>query len=119
VWLWVAAQRVHHSVVADQLGTPDDIEFLRSLRADRFDRLVFVPVAESPLNSWFQGPLFLYYTDRPIVVAAKPGELRGGDKVLVLRFEQRPLVEQQVEKWSGLQLVNEMCARRICAYDVR
>jgi hypothetical protein len=119
VWLWVAAQRVQQSVVADQLGTPDDIAFLGALRADRFDRLAFVPVAESPLNSWFQGPLFLYYTDRPIVVAAKPGDLRAGDKVLVLRYEQRSVVEQQVEKWAGLQLGNEMCGRRICAYDVK
>jgi hypothetical protein len=45
--------------------------------------------------------------------------LRRGDKVLLLRFAQRPVVARQVETWSGLQLANEACGRRICAYDVR
>ena len=119
IWLFVAGQRAHGRVVADQLGTRDEIEFLRSLRADSFDRLVFVPVTATALNQWFQGPLFLYYTDRPVSVAHEPHDVRAGDKLLVLRFRERDQVTNRLEQWSSTRLANEKCGRRICAYDVR
>jgi hypothetical protein len=118
VWLFVSTQRTFSRVVADQLGTPADIEFLRSLRADPFEGLVFVPVTDTPLTQWFQGPLFLYYTDRPVAVATKPEDVRRGDKLLVLRYQERQAVVSAIERWSGVQLANEKCGRRICAYDV-
>jgi hypothetical protein len=117
-WLFVSSQRAFTGIVAGQLGTPADIEFLSSLRADPFERLVFVPVTDTALTQWFQGPLFLYYTDRPIAVATKPHEVRRGDKLLILRYQQRPTVVSAVERWSGVQLANEKCGRRICAYDI-
>ncbi|MES1240425.1 MAG: glycosyltransferase family 39 protein [Acidobacteriota bacterium] len=118
VWLFASAQRAFSGIAADQLGTPADIEFLRSIRADPFDRLVFVPVTDTALTQWFQGPLFLYYTDRPIAVATRPDEVRRGDKLLVLRYQQRPAVVSAIEGWSGAQLANEKCGPRICAYDI-
>ena len=119
VWLFVSAQQTHRGIVADQLGTPADIEFLRSLRSDHFERLVFVPVTDTRLTQWFKGPLFPYYTDRHIAVADQPDEVHRGDKLLVLRYKQRPIVVRHIEQWSGVQLANEKCGLRMCAYDAR
>jgi hypothetical protein len=79
---------------------------------------VFVPVSEASLDSWFQGPLFEYYTDRPVVLATSGDALRDGDKALVLRFVQRDAVVSGLERWSGKRLANEKCGPRFCAYDV-
>jgi hypothetical protein len=117
-FLTVASRRAYAGVLADQLGTDADIAFLRSLRNDRFPRFVFVPVSEASLDSWFQGPLFEYYTDRPVVLATSGDALRDGDKALVLRFVQRDAVVSGLERWSGKRLANEKCGPRFCAYDV-
>lgn len=116
--LQVQARRAYADVLRDELGTPDDIELLRGLRDDRFERFVFVPVVDSSLNGWFQGPLFEYYTDRAIAIAKAPGDVRVGDKVLVLRFQQRGLVADGVARWCGKALQNEKCGARLCSYDV-
>ena len=117
-WLFVSAQRAFDFIVADELGTRADIEFLQSLRADPFAGLVFVPVTHTRLTPWFQGPLFLYYTDRPVTVAAKPEHVRPGDKLLVLRYQERHTIVGALERWSSVQLANEKCGLRLCAYDV-
>lgn len=118
-FLLLASRRAYGGIASDELGTVADIRFLQTLRDDRFERLVFVPVTETPLTEWFQGPLFLYYTDRPVSVASRPEELRRGDKLLVLRYTDRALVVGRLEGWSGLRLENEKCGPRLCAYDVR
>lgn len=118
VVLLAASRAAHDRVFADQLGTREDVEFLRSLRDDRFPRFVFVPVGEAALNPWFQGPLFQYYTDRPVVIADSDTALHDGDKLLVLRYTQRGQVVDGIAGWSGKRLVGEKCGRRICAYDV-
>lgn len=113
-----AAKAAYADVVRDQFGTPSDIAFLSSLRGDRFDRFVFVPISDTALNDWFQGPLFEYYTDRPVVTADPAKGLRAGDKALVLRYRDRGEVVAGVEEWSHKRLANEKCGERICAYDV-
>ena len=118
VVLLTVSRAAHDRVFADQLGTREDVEFLRSLRDDRFPRFVFVPVADAALNQWFQGPLFQYYTDRPVVIADSDTALREGDKLLVLRYTQRGQVVDGIANWSHKRLVGEKCGRRICAYDV-
>jgi hypothetical protein len=117
-WL-VAANGSYRSMVADRLGVPEDIAFLKTLREERFPRLVFVPLSEAPWNAWFHGPLFEYYTDRPVVAAARPEDLRAGDKVLVLRYQQREEIARRLGGWSGRSLSGEACGERLCAYDVR
>jgi hypothetical protein len=116
--LLAASRASYAGVFEDQLGKDEDITFLRSLREDRFDRLVFVPLTDTPLNQWFQGPLFEYYTDRPVVVAARPSDLRPGQKILVLRYRQRGDVVARLAGWSRKRLANETCGLRLCAYDV-
>jgi hypothetical protein len=118
VVLLLASRASYAGVRRDQLGTPEDIAFLTSLRDDRFSRLVFVPVSETPLNQWFTGPLFEYYTDRGVVVAAPSGGLNAGEKALVLRYKQRETVVATLSIWSHKRLSNEKCGLRICAYDV-
>ena len=118
VYLLSASRASYAEVFEDQLGTPADITFLSSLREDRFSRLIFVPVSDAPLNQWFQGPLFEYYTDRPVVVATPASELRPGEKVLVLRYRQRDDVVAGLARWSHRRLANEKCGPRLCAYDV-
>ncbi|HTY42595.1 MAG TPA: hypothetical protein VMH79_12045 [Thermoanaerobaculia bacterium] len=113
-----AAQAAHAGILRDQMGTPEDVAFLASLRDDRFERFVYVPLTDVPLNQWFQGPLFEYYTDRPVAVAAGPEDLHAGDKMLVLRYREREDVAARVAAWSGKTLSNEKCATRLCAYDV-
>jgi hypothetical protein len=119
VYLLLAARDSYVGILKDQLGTPEDIAFLRSLREDTFSRFVFVPVSETPLNQWFQGPLFEYYTDRAVVASsANQSGLNAGEKVLLLRYRQRDSVIAAVSQWSGKTLANEKCGPRFCAYDV-
>ena len=68
----------YDDILRVQLGTKEDIEFLKSLRQDRFNRMVFVPLTEDPLNEWFQGPLFEYYTDRPVVSGSEKTPPKSG-----------------------------------------
>ncbi len=118
VQLNVAGMAARREAIAARLGTPADVEFLASLRADRFSRLVYVPVARHPLDEWFQGPLFEYYTDRPIVVA-QPGMRPGADdRVLLLRYKDRGTVVEDVGIRLGARLVDERCGARLCAYSV-
>lgn len=118
IFLITVSRKAYAGVLADQLGTPEDIAFLRSLREDRFSRFVFVPVTKAALNDWFQGPLFQYYTDRPVAIAAAGDDLQEGDKLLVLRYQQRDEVAAGVARWSRKKLANERCGPRFCAYDV-
>jgi MFS family permease len=118
IYLFSAARASYAGVLGEQLGTTEDIVFLSSLREDRFSRMVFVPVSETPLNQWFDGPLFEYYTDRRVVTAASGGDLHVGDKVLVLRYRQRGDVIAALSDWSHKALVSEKCGSRLCAYDV-
>ena len=118
VYLLLAAKESYAGVLKEQLGTPEDIAFLKTLRDDSFQRFVFVPVADTPLNQWFQGPLFEYYTDRPVVTSSSGSDVRAGDKALLLRFRQRESVTAAVSNWSGKTLANEKCGLRFCAYDV-
>ncbi len=113
-----AERAAYASVRSDQLGTPTDVAFLRSLQQDKFKRLVFVPISNAALNQWFQGPLFEYYTDRPVTIAVGPGDIDVSDKILVLRYKQREQVLAAVAEWIGQPLANEKCGERICAYDV-
>ena len=111
----IAARR---EALAARLGTPADVEFLASLRDDRFSRLVYVPVARHPLDEWFQGPLFEYYTDRPVVVAQPGMRPRPDDRLLLLRYKDRDTVVGDVGIRLGARLVDERCGARLCAYSV-
>jgi len=114
----VAGVAARREAAAARLGTPADVEFLASLRADRFSRLLYVPVARHPLDEWFQGPLFEYYTDRPVVVAQPGMRLRPDDRVLLLRYKDRDTVVGDVGIRLGARLVDERCGARLCAYSV-
>jgi hypothetical protein len=105
-------------VLADQLGTPADIEFLASLRNDRFSRFVFIPLTEDPLNDWFQGPGFPYYTDRGVAILEPDRSPRAGEKLLVLRFDGREAALRAIGAQFGLRFTNEKCGPRFCALDV-
>jgi hypothetical protein len=118
VHLAAVSTRSLQETLHSQLGTPADIEFLTAIRADCFDRLAFVPVSDNPLNAWFEGPLFEYYTDRAVVTLPPGPTLRATDKVLMLRYKDRDIVRAQVEATAGVRLVHERCGVRVCAYDV-
>jgi hypothetical protein len=110
----------YEEILRVQLGTRDDIEFLKSLRGDRFRRMVFVPLTEDPLNGWFQGPLFEYYTDRPVAILdPEKTPPKSGEKLLALNCEERLQALPELESRFGLRLANETCGPRFCAYDVR
>jgi hypothetical protein len=108
----------YRTVVADELGTPGDVAFIRSLREDRFERFDFVPLSEVTLNQWFQGPLFEYYSDRPVRIATSPADIGAHDKLLVLKYKQRDQLLAALSRWSGKVLGNEKCGEHICAYDI-
>jgi hypothetical protein len=109
----------YEEILRVQLGSKEDIEFLKSLRNDRFTRMVFVPLTEDPLNEWFQGPLFEYYTDRPVAILdPEKTPPKSGEKLLVLRGEECVLALPELERRFGLKLANETCGPRFCAYDV-
>jgi hypothetical protein len=118
LYLRAEASEALSSVRAAQLGTAEDIAFLASLRDDRFSSLVFIPYDVNPLNVWFEGPLFEYYTDRPVLVAEPSRGLRPGEKVLLLDVEDRQRVLADIAAQTGFRLANEKCGSRLCAYDV-
>ncbi len=102
-----------------RLGTPDDVGFLVSLREERFERLVFFALSPTPFNEWFSGPLFAYYTDRPVTVAGSSERLRRSDMVLVVRQSDHERLAEQLGRQLGVRLVGERCGGRLCAYAVQ
>ncbi len=108
----------YDGILADQLGTPADIEFLASLRNDAFTRLVFIPLTQDPLNDWFQGPGFPYYTDRQVATLEPGRPPRAGEKLLVLSVEGRDEALEEIGAEFGLRFTNETCGPRFCARDV-
>lgn len=116
-YLHGASAVTYGEILRARLGVREDIAFLKSLRDDRFPRMVFIPVANHPLNEWFEGPLFEYYTDRP-VVRFDFQTLNVGDKALFLRYKERDATFAPIAAQFGRRLANEKCGARLCAYDV-
>ena len=117
-WLFVSSTALTHSVIDAQIGTTDDIAFLRSLRTDRFDRFVFIPTKEDRRNSWFAGPIFEYYTARSVVQFNPSVILGPRDKILLLPYNGRARTLARIDSLLGVRLVNEKCGTALCAYDV-
>lgn len=117
-WLSMTSSQLSHRILREQLGTTEEIAFLRSLRADRFDRFVFIPTTQDPLNLWFTGPIFEYYTARPVTYYDRSVTVGPGDKVLILRSEGRASMLTQIDSLLGIHLESERCGTRLCAYDV-
>jgi hypothetical protein len=114
------ADATYDEIVRVQLGTPQDIAFLKTLREDRFTRMVFVPLTEDPMNEWFEGPLFEYYTDRPVtIIDPEVTPPKSGEKLLVLAIEERSAALAELEARFKRRITGEKCGPRFCAYDVR
>jgi hypothetical protein len=118
LFLSSAARDNRDEIIASQLGKEGDIRFLKSLRDDPFSRFVFLPVSNHELNVWFTGPLFEYYTDRPVRISGAGEKIANDEKVLILKYPQQEQLVAAVEKQAGCALVNEKCGPRFCAYDV-
>jgi hypothetical protein len=118
-FLQVAAAEARERTAQACLGTPDDVVFLVSLREQRFERLVFFALASTPLNEWFSGPLFAYYTDRPVAVGRSSERLRGSDLVIVVRQAEHTRLASELGRRLGVRLADERCGGRLCAYAVR
>ncbi|HUL80444.1 MAG TPA: hypothetical protein VL691_24500 [Vicinamibacteria bacterium] len=117
--LHLASREAHEELLRLQRGTPADISFLVSQRYDPFTRFVFVPMHDVPLNAWFTGPIFPYYTDREVVVLSGAGRVGPGDRLLLLRHEDQQEILPRLERFLGVTLGEERCGLRFCAYDVR
>jgi hypothetical protein len=117
-WLSIASTRFSDRILSQQLGRPEDVVFLRSLRAERFDRFVFLPTTRDPLNLWFTGPIFEYYTARPVTYFDRSVTVVPGDKILMLQSEGRVSMLPQIDSLLGIRLENERCGTGLCAYDV-
>jgi len=117
-WLFKASTVLTHQVIDEQVGTSENVAFLRSLRTDRFDRFVFIPTVEDPRNLWFSGPNFEYYTARSVIRFDPSIALEAGDKVLLLRSEGNAGMLTRLDALLGVRLVNETCGGAVCAYDV-
>jgi hypothetical protein len=118
VWLVTESSAVTRRVIAEQLGTVDEVAFLKSLRNHAFDRFLFIPTRDDRLNGWFTGPIFEYYAARSVNIY-DPGVTPGpGDKILLLRSADQGALLAQLGSALGIELVHETCATRLCAYDV-
>jgi hypothetical protein len=117
-FLLVTGAAERREVAASQLATVDDVGFLASLRDLEFDRMVFFATAPSPRNEWFAGPGFLYYTDRPVVVAAASERLSPRDLALLLRQPGQEAIASRVAAHYGVRFTGERCGGRVCAYVV-
>jgi hypothetical protein len=119
VFLQVEAAAARERTEQARLGTSEDVAFLTSLREQRFERFVFFALSQSPLNEWFSGPLFAYYTDRPVEVAGSSERLGRNDMVLVVRQTDHERVAGVLAGRLGVRLVDERCGGRLCAYAVQ
>jgi hypothetical protein len=117
-WLQISSYDAYSEMVAQQQGVAEDVQFLKSLRHETFSRFVFLPTEQTQFNSWFNGPLFDYYTDRSVAGYQEGGALGAGDKVLILRHENQEMLAAEVGKALGINLVNAKYGPRFCAYDV-
>lgn len=115
--LYRGSHAAYGALVRGQIGDDAQLEFLVSLRDEEFTRFVFVPTGGSPLNAFFDGPSFDYYTDRPLAAFGGAGQLRAGDKVLLLRHEVQEEVVAAVGARVGGALAGERCGPGFCAYD--
>jgi hypothetical protein len=118
-YLQVANAQGRRELEAVQLGTREDVEFLVSLREVPFRRLVFLATSRTPLNAWFDGPLFLYYTDRPVAVASASERLSPNDLAVVVRQSDQARLAAALGTRFGVELVDGTCGARLCAYRVR
>jgi hypothetical protein len=117
-WLQISSYSYYRTVLTEPLGTPQDVEFLKSLRNDPFRRFVFLPITQEPMNDWFQGPIFEYYTDRQVEyfnMLKPPGP---GDEVLMLIYNDQKRLVQEIGRRLALGFVNEKCGYNFCAYDL-
>ena len=117
-YLQSANAAARRDLAAAQLGTADDVALLVSLRDRAFERMVFLATARTPLNEWFDGPAFHYYTDRPVVIATASERLTAGDLVLVLRQSDQARAAAALASRFGVRFADERCGRRLCAYTV-
>ena len=117
-WLCRTSAVLTHRVIDEQVGTSEDVAFLRSLRTDRFDRFVFIPTVDDRRNLWFSGPTFEYYAARSVIRFDPSLTLGAGDKVLLLRSEGNARTLARLDALLGVRLVNETCGGAVCAYDV-
>lgn len=118
VFLQVATARTTAGVLEGRLGAPGDIGLLSSLRDRRFGHLVFIPVTDTPFNDWFQGPLFEYYTDRPVVVASPGRPLTADDEVLILNVPGTADAAERIGAMKGVRLAGRRCGPHFCAFTV-
>jgi len=118
VYLQSANAAARRDRAAMQLGTADDVALLTSLREVAFKRMVFLATTRTPLNEWFDGPGFPYYTDRPVVIASASERLAPGDLILVLRQAEQARVAAALAARFGVGFADERCGRRLCAYTV-
>ena len=118
-FLQTEAAAAREQTAQARLGTPDDVAFLVSLRQQRCERLVFFALSRTPFNEWFSGPLFAYYTDRPVAVAGSSERLRNSDLVLVVRQTDHQRLAGDLGRQLGVRLVDERCGTRLCAYAVQ
>jgi len=118
LWLQVYSHQSYQVILNRQIGTPQDIQFIKSLRQDVFTRFVYIPTLATPINLWSKGKNFDYYTDRGLEGYVNGMTLELGDKVLLPLAEDQGKYVELVEKGLHVELMNTKCSQRLCAYDV-
>ncbi len=117
-WLQASSYAAYRTLLNEPLGVPQDVEFLKSLRTEPFSRFVFIPITPNPLNDWFQGPIFEYYTDRHVAYFNEETPLGPGDKALILIYQNQKELVTEIGMKLGIEFANEQCGPSFCAYDV-
>ncbi len=117
-WLQASSYASYRTLLKEPLGIPQDVEFLKSLRTEPFSRFVFLPITPNPLNDWFQGPIFEYYTDRRVIYFNEEMPLGPRDKILMLIYQNQKELVTEIGINLGIGFANEKCGPSFCAYDV-
>ncbi len=117
-WLQSSSYASYRILLKEPMGIPQDVEFLKSMRAEPFRRFVFLPITQIPMNDWFQGPIFAYYTDRQVEYFNTLMPPRPGDKVLMLIYHNQEGLVADIGNKLGFVLVNERCGPSFCSYDL-
>lgn len=114
----VLSRRAFAELLRLERGVPEEVALLKAVRSERFSRFVFIPVEDTPFNAWFTGPIFEYYSDRPVAALDASG-LRLTDKVLLLAHDRQRELVAELEGLTHVRFTHERCAARVCAYDVQ
>lgn len=103
-----------------QMWNKEQINYLKTLKTQEYEKNVFIPVINHQVNARFDGPIFSYYTLRWMSQYNDQTLLKNNDKIFILNFweNQKKLLEE-IKAKINISLYDEKCIDFFCAYTYK